>query len=686
MHFTFVFLFCFGCFSLVAQKQVYKAKLQYDMGQYSQARDVILDYLADFPADMEAHLLLAECYYSLSKWNDCVNRIEKIIHLSSVPVEAHELYGKVLKQVGRYEEAKKHFEKFALHNNEKGTLHLKSIEFAMAAMANESKYDIISLPYNSSTCDFGLTFYQNVPVFSSFRTDILMDEMQKLSNSYSGVQKSFFYSNKKHHFIKGMNNKLDGIGPLSFSSNGEYCAMIESSMTEDCNIRCEKTTGVLYLAKINKTGEIIENYSFVHNEVGSSIHSAHIAYDGKALYFSSDRPGGFGGFDIYVSYKKNNFWSLPENLGPKINTSGNELTPYYNNGELYFSSDMHPGFGGYDIFQSLVENGKWSTVKNMEYGINSIGDDYFPVFNSRGEMFITSNRLGGKGKHDIYKAIKVVNDDEPLLSAVEVDLVPPAVSLESLEEKHAKKPENNAKAVSLKNREAVTANSVFVLPEFDRKEVGRPAAEFSLEGARRISMGKIAPTGEVFFIQLASVTHLEPNISKFSTLVRYGNIYKMNVNQFIKIRLGYFTDRKEADEALKNVKKKGFPDAFITKESLVYSNMELLMSRLEEETAGTKEESKGNSKKEQYKIYGEGGKYKVRLASYEDPIWFDINKVKDLGRIEQWTKGSWTIFILAGFKDLEEAKEAEIQAINRGFKTAEVVIDNGGILERLVKN
>ncbi len=81
-----------------------------------------------------------------------------------------------------------------------------------------------------------------------------------------------------------------------------------------------------------------------------------------------------------------------------------------------------------------------------------------------------------------------------------------------------------------------------------------------------------------------------------------------------------------------------------------------------------------------------GGKYKVRLASYEDPIWFDINKVKDIGRVEQWTKGGWTIFILAGYNDLEDAKQALVKAYNRGFKTAEVVIDNGGILERLKQN
>src|SRR5690606_34146197 len=182
----------------------------------------------------------------------------------------------------------------------------QGIDFALTGMTIPSKHDMISMPYNSSSDDFGLCFYNNVPVFSSFRTDILMDEMQKASNKYEGKHKSYYYTQKKHHFIKGMNQKLDGIGPLSFSSNGEYAALIESQMTLDCNVRCDKSVGVLYLAKINSTGEIVEHKSFVHNEVGSSIHSAHMAYDGKAIYFASNRDGGFGGLDLYVSYFKNN--------------------------------------------------------------------------------------------------------------------------------------------------------------------------------------------------------------------------------------------------------------------------------------------------------------------------------------------------------------------------------------------
>ncbi|MBK8620829.1 MAG: PD40 domain-containing protein [Saprospiraceae bacterium] len=681
----------FGLTSVSAQKSLYKAKLQYDTGSFTEAKTVLLDYISEVPADVDAHLLLAKCYFSMGLFSECNLRLEKIVHLNNCPSEAFELYGKSLKQVGRMTEAKDNFLKLASVDPTKSKQLAESVDFAIQTMEKGSKYDIISMPYNSSSHDFGLTFYQNVPVFTSFRTDILMDEVQKLSNQHDGVQKSYFYSNKKHHFIKGLHQKLDQIGPLSFSSNGEYCTLIESGMTQDCHITCDKISSVLYLVKINKTGEIVEHKSFIHNEVGSSIHSAHIAYDGKAIYFSSNRPGGYGGFDLYVSYLKNGLWTLPVNLGSEVNTSGNEITPFYNNGEMLFASDNHPGLGGYDVFSSRVIQGQWTEITNAGHGINSIGDDYFPVKNSKEDIFITSNRLGGKGGNDIYKAIQIVGDNEALLSAVEVNIVPPAVSLASLEETHAQKPVSETKNVSFKENSTVVTTdvqtkSVFIMPEFDRNVVGSTEAEFSLSGARRIALGNVAPVGEVFFIQLASTSNLEPNLSKYGNLVQFGDIYKMTVNNVIKIRLGYFTERKDAEEALKNVRQNGFKDAFIIKESLVHSNMELLLSKAEDPIIAERGNDQTNNKKQPAAVYGLGGKYKVRLASYEDPIWFDINKVKDLGRIEQWTKGSWTIFVLAGYNDIEEAKDAQIKALNRGFKTAEVVIDTGGILERLKQN
>ena len=136
--------------------------------------------------------------------------------------------------------------------------------------------------------------------------------------------------------------------------------------------------------------------------VGDSIIAAHpsLSADGTLLYFVSDRIGGFGGKDIWVAKDKGggNF-EKPENLGPEINTPGDEMFPFIReNGELYFSSNYHPGIGGLDIFKAVEdEKGKWS-IQNMKTPVNSPGDDFGMTFIS-GEVekgLFSSNRKGSR--------------------------------------------------------------------------------------------------------------------------------------------------------------------------------------------------------------------------------------------------------------------------------------------------
>lgn len=134
--------------------------------------------------------------------------------------------------------------------------------------------------------------------------------------------------------------------------------------------------------------------------------------DGKTLYFSSNREGGFGGLDIYTaSLNRRGRWVDVRNMGENINTPGNEIFPYVGGtGKLYFSSDGWPGFGKLDIFEATREGGKMK-LENLGAPINSSADDFgLFLFNpSRG--FFTSNRKGGKGDDDIYT---FVNDDPNL--------------------------------------------------------------------------------------------------------------------------------------------------------------------------------------------------------------------------------------------------------------------------------
>lgn len=128
--------------------------------------------------------------------------------------------------------------------------------------------------------------------------------------------------------------------------------------------------------------------------------------DGKTLYFVSDRKGGYGGMDIWKTVYEGGTWSAPVNLGPTVNTSGNEMTPFihYDDQTLYFSSDGHAGMGGMDLFCSRRQgDGGWSQPENLGYPINTSGDESGLIVSAdaRTAIFAT-DRAGGYGKMDLY--------------------------------------------------------------------------------------------------------------------------------------------------------------------------------------------------------------------------------------------------------------------------------------------
>ena len=134
--------------------------------------------------------------------------------------------------------------------------------------------------------------------------------------------------------------------------------------------------------------------------------------DGRTLYFSSNRKGGYGGLDIYsAQMDTRGRFGRVKNLGAEINTSGNELFPYVtSSGKMYFSSDGHPGYGMLDIFAVNRLNGK-TVIENLGQPVNSTADDFGIFLFKPDRGFFTSNREGGKGDDDIYT---FVNEDPNL--------------------------------------------------------------------------------------------------------------------------------------------------------------------------------------------------------------------------------------------------------------------------------
>ena len=133
-----------------------------------------------------------------------------------------------------------------------------------------------------------------------------------------------------------------------------------------------------------------------------------IAPDGNAIYFASNRPGGYGAIDIYVAYKnEKGYWEEAINLGPSINTKGDDQTPFIHadNQSFYFSSNGRAGFGGSDIYMSRKKiDGNWTTPVNLGYPINTYDNEGSIAVASNGATaYIASDRADSRGELDIYK-------------------------------------------------------------------------------------------------------------------------------------------------------------------------------------------------------------------------------------------------------------------------------------------
>jgi hypothetical protein len=719
-----------------SQKIFKKANKQYELKAYKLA---ITNYQKSLkeenPNNGDAILNLAECYRRTNQPIEAVSWYRKIGKEIVSHPSYYLNYAHTLKSIGKYNEAQEIYWNYKQHNPIVGEHFALSCDFAISNLMEEEAYDLRLFGGNSKYSDFGVSFYNGKVVFSSFRKSLDGVVGDRNDNQIQAKSKNrLVYSVSDNPSMRDPLNVLrdalkndENLGPISYASDMTRCAYTKNSFKNGFDfVGIDDNNLSLYLATANTDGDFVDEVPFKHNEVGYATGFPCLAFSGDALYFSSNRPGGFGGYDIYVSYFKDNDWTYPENLGGQVNTSGNEITPFFDGRILYFSSDYHQGLGGFDIFRSKVIDGGWTFAENMGNGVNSLSDDYFFSVNPRTkDYYLSSNRLGGRGKDDIYIATPVNNDDiyaattevpaavdlhlmqkpsdvfasdasvvssnvdVPTVYKIDESKVPPAVDLTNTD---YKKENNSIEAVPVstasesipkrvKISDVIGANNApkrVKLPTEDiaSNNTNLDASTVSSETtkvkgetkARLLAINQIlAADDDVYFIQVAALFKNRVNLDEFKNLTEYGNLYKVFKSSSTKIRLGYYMNRSEAESMLRKVRQIGYKDAFIAHEPLNIHEVQLAME--------------SDSYSDPY-----ASNYKIRLASYEDPQFFDLESVKTLGKVEQWTKKGWTIFVLSGYRSLEDAEAARVKAINKGYTSAEIVIDNGGILEKLVKN
>ncbi len=712
----FLFLvFCFGgiAFQVSAQKALRKAKKQFELKAFDLAIENAKKGLQDDPECLECQFIIAESFRMMNNNVDAAIWFRKMEDLPNLPKDFHLHYGHLLKRMGQYDKAQKHFYAYKAFDPIVGEQYAISCDYAKSLLIEKDKYEINLYRASSEYTDYGAAFFKNKIVFSSFRPDF--------KRALDKENLSHIHPRKNQFFIaaEGTNGQLDNIdfllnddyetyeyGPIHYAAKASLCAVTKNNFMDGLRqVYADDLELSLYICKVNHDGSFYNIKAFPYNEVGYATGFGTLNPSGNILYFSSNRPGGFGGFDLYVSYFKNGAWTYPENLGQDVNTPGNEVTPFFDGETLFFSSDYHYGIGGLDVFSSTVEDGLWKQPQNLGNGINSPEDDYyFSQHPLSGNYYFTSNRIGGRGSHDIYMAVQLPGNDrliadldaessipEPVeVEAITAPTVPDFDKIATVSEDEIAEPRSSIKVVDVQpaQEEAAKGESRDIirdeegLVDFDKllppkavKIAGDVSNSFSLAGAKMIALGEIVRTNSnVYFIQIAALFRSRADVRKFAGLTQFGSLYKLVDTRATKIKLGYFMDEYEAKEVLRKIKSMGYSDAFITLDPLNNGRLELI---------DVSDTTKSNvSSSGFYSDNTDGIQYKVRLASYEDPIWFDINKVSDLGVIEQWSKGDWTIFIMSGYSTLEDAKAARLAAKIRGFKDASIVIDNNGLLEK----
>ncbi|MCU0345417.1 MAG: carboxypeptidase regulatory-like domain-containing protein [Saprospiraceae bacterium] len=415
---TFLLLCFFLHSNLHGQAALKRANKQYELGTFNLAAQSYKDFLAKNPDNGEANGKLADCYRHLNQQEKAIPHYQTAISSGDSQDIYVFQYGLTLQELGRYELAKGVFTSLG-EKSPAFKIRCKQFAdacaFAMAA-AGPAAYKVTNEFANSASFDFGPTFFGEQVVYASGRTDIRGRDSRNAPSSGAGegTNRLFITQRDKNGFLDvpttlhagfgvGMNE-----GPAAYSGDGQWVAFTRNNFID--GTRMMPSSGMelnLFIAQAKPDGDWDAPLAFPHNGVDFSTGYPCFSQDGKALYFSSDRPGGYGGFDIYVSYKVGSNWSTPENVGNAVNTIGNEITPFYDGNALFFASDYQKGLGGFDIFRAEDSNGRWATVYHGGPGLNSSNDDYGFVYNaSRNIGYIVSNRPGGKGSEDLYRIIK----------------------------------------------------------------------------------------------------------------------------------------------------------------------------------------------------------------------------------------------------------------------------------------
>ena len=414
-HIFFASLFAFFILtSCGAERNFKRGEKHLALGEYFDAANEYKQaYQKTPPKDRERRALIASkmafCYDKSLQTGKAVAAYRNVIRYKQANMEEHLALARQLMKEGSYAAAEAEF-KLVLDSLPDNTLAKEGLIAAKNAPRTKeagSRYTVKKMDiFNSRRADYSPMLFGDAYdqlYFTSTRNEAMGDELNGITGTKAG---DLFYSQKddkgkwsKPEAVNGGVNTNYDEGTCCFSPDGRemyltQCVTSPSFPRYAQIVKSDRSDAAWGKATpITLTGDTLS--SFAHPAISP---------DGQWLYFTSDMPGGKGGLDIWrVRITPAGFGGV-ENLGEPVNTAGDEEFPTFRtNGDLYFSSNGHPGLGGLDIFIAKVGKDRHYHLSHPGFPLNSQGDDFGMTFEgpyNRG--FFSSNRGDGRGWDHIY--------------------------------------------------------------------------------------------------------------------------------------------------------------------------------------------------------------------------------------------------------------------------------------------
>lgn len=424
-----------------AQKAIKNGDKAAEIGDFRSAYESYLEAQQINPNNAELNFKIFKCCYNLKREAEGFDYLNKAYELNKA-IDPEIDYFKGMERQYNYDfaGATTFFKKVAASSPWKkdAEKHIRECEFGTQAVRHEVRcfIDNVGDSVNSEYDDYN-------PVITADGGTIYFTSRRNYKKAeYSGDGNFFenIYTAKQKqedvwtgaNMVDGINNLDDHDAVMGVSVDGHKMLIYRANNGGDLYEAVKKGS------KFQKP-KAIKAINTKYHET-----SASYSYDGKTIYFCSDREGGFGEHDIYRStLNAKGEWGAPENLGSVINTPYDEKSVFaHPDGKtLYFCSDGHPGLGGYDIFATTFENGHWTTPVNIGYPVNTTGNDAFLVLTADKRSGYYSSKQAGSRGYDIYKITFLgpekefaYRSDNDLLSAgksfVDVDIKREKIALE----------------------------------------------------------------------------------------------------------------------------------------------------------------------------------------------------------------------------------------------------------------